>query len=486
MVENGKGRPHEQCAHLRFSIIGTLLAAPPEEPGELRRRLEELAKRTWKHPTRGEPVQYGFSTLERWYYNARHNSIDPVGALARKIRADAGEHPSVGEGVRREIELQYRAHRGWSYQLHADNLAARLKVTPALGTMPSYSSLRRYMVRHGLLRSKRPQKDRPGMETACHRLESREVRSYEAAFSNALWHLDFHHGSQKVITPEGEWVRPIALGILDDRSRVACHLQWYLAETVENLVHGLSQAFQKRGLPRMLLTDNGSAMMAAECGEGLLRLGVIHETTLPYSPYQNGKQESFWGRLEGRLVAMLESCPDLTLKLLNEATQAWAEIEYNREVHRETGQSPASRLLDGKDVGRECPGSDALRLAFTAETSRSQRRSDGTISIEGTRFEVPSRYRHLRRLCVRYARWDLTRVWLVEERTGTVLCPIYPLDRQRNADGERRRIEPVSGQPAAPPREEGIAPLLRDLMKEYASTGLPPAYIPKDDTREKK
>jgi len=40
------------------------------------------------------------------------------------------------------------------------------------------------------------------------------------------------------------------LGVLDDRSRVACHLQWYLDETAETLVHGLTQAIQKRGLPR--------------------------------------------------------------------------------------------------------------------------------------------------------------------------------------------------------------------------------------------
>ncbi len=69
--------------------------------------------------------------------------------------------------------------------------------------------------------------------------------------------------------------------------------------------HGLSQAIQKRGLPRALLTDNGSAMIAEEVTEGLLRLGIVHELTLPYSPYQNGKQECFWANLEGRLLAML-------------------------------------------------------------------------------------------------------------------------------------------------------------------------------------
>jgi hypothetical protein len=39
------------------------------------------------------------------------------------------------------------------------------------------------------------------------------------------------------------------VGFIDDRSRLVCHLQWYLDETAQTLVHGLSQAFMKRNLP---------------------------------------------------------------------------------------------------------------------------------------------------------------------------------------------------------------------------------------------
>jgi len=87
------------------------------------------------------------------------------------------------------------------------------------------------------------------------------------------------------------------LGVIDDHSRLACHLQWYLDETAASLIHGLSQAFMKRGLPRALMTDNGAAMLAEETTGGLARLGILHQTTLPYSPYQNAKQEAFWAAL---------------------------------------------------------------------------------------------------------------------------------------------------------------------------------------------
>jgi putative transposase len=134
------------------------------------------------------------------------------------------------------------------------------------------------------------------------------------------------------------------MGVLDDHSRLCAHAQWYLSETAENLVHGLCQGFEKRGLPRALMSDNGAAMTAAETVQGLERLGIVHEKTLPYSAYQNGKQEVFWGQVEGRLLAMMQNCIDLSLAQLNVATLAWIELEYNRKVHSELAQSPLDRF----------------------------------------------------------------------------------------------------------------------------------------------
>ena len=181
---------------------------------------------------------------------------------------------------------------------------------------------------------------------------------------------------------------------------------------------------------------------------------------------------------------MLERCKDLTLAQLNEATQAWVELEYNRKVHSQLGTTPLARYLEGPDVGRASPGSEDLRLAFTVEVSRSQRRSDGTVSIEGHRFEVPSRFRHVPRITVRFARWDLSRVLVVDSSSGTVLDRLYPLDKQKNADGRRRRLEPADAVTAAPPAEPGVAPLLKRLLADYSATGLPPAYVPLNENAD--
>lgn len=479
---------HERWAQLRFSVVGQLLASPPPK-GELRAELERLAARTWEHPISGESVRFALSTIERWLHRARRERRDPLGVLRRKVRADAGTQ-LLSVAIRQGLRAQYAAHPSWSIQLHYDNLRALAAQDTALAPVPSYSSIRRLFQAQGWRRRRRlSARDTAGAERARARLAAREVRSYEAEYVGGLFHWDCHFGSRQVLTARGQWATPVLFGCIDDRSRLACHLQWYLAENAQNLAHGLSQAFQKRGLPRAGMSDNGAAMCAAEISEGLARLGILHETTLAYSPYQNGKCECLWGSVEGRLMAMLENVTDLTLATLNEATQAWADYEYNRSVHSETGQAPLTRFLAGPEVLRPSPDSAGLRLAFTRTERRRQRLSDGTLVIDTRRFEVPNRYRHLRDLHVRYASWDLSQVHLLDERSGQILCRLYPQDKQHNARAVRRPLEPLGTGLAEPlangaafPAAAGpIAPLLSRLMAQQAATGLPPAYLPKDE-----
>lgn len=482
MTKNTRGSP-TRWGRFRFAVIGNLLASPPER-GQLCVALSELSEQLWEHPITGEPTRIAVPTLERWYYKARNAARDPVGALDTKVRADHGQHHSISEVLARSIGQQYEEHVSWSYQLHYDNLAALSRAHPELGRMPSYASVRRYMQARGLLKKPRRRKRDP-RELPPRGKGHCEVRSYEREHVNALWHLDFHEGSRAILDQRGEWQHPHLFGSLDDRSRLCCHGQWYWDETAESLSHGFSQAVLKRGLPGELMTDCGSAMKSAEFREGLADLGIQHVMTLPYSPHQNAKKEVFWNQVEGRFLPMLEGCHDLTLALLNEAFQAWVELDYNQGLHTEIGTTPLERFLTDRNVGRKSPDSDTVRRAFRVRVSRQQRRSDGTLSIAGQRFEVPARYRHQKTIHVRYARWDLRVVDMVDNRTDTVLCRLFPIDKAQNANGRRRVLKPLPEDDIGPvePPPSGMAPLLRELMADYSATGLPPAYLPKRERR---
>jgi putative transposase len=470
---------HQRRAEFRFSVIGQLLSEPPEA-GELQARLRDLADKTWLDPDTGKPLRLGKSTLERWYYKAKSGRQNPVGILRTKVRSDRGQTRSMDLEIKHWLENSYREHPSWSRKLHLDNLKAWLEFypDPPGPDVPSYSSVLRFMDRKCLWKMARPRSPHsPGRQKALERLETREVRRYEVEYVGGLWHLDFHHCSRQIVLASGKLVTPLCLCVLDDHSRLAAHVQWYLNEDTKALVQGFTQALQKRGLPRSLMSDNGSAMTSEEFTQGLTRLGILHELTLPYSPYQNGKQESFWGSLEGRLMAMLEGERDLNLQRLNQLTQVWVEREYNVAVHSEIKSTPLERFIAGKDVLRKAPDLSALNLAFRRDVKRRARRSDGTFSLEGKRFEIPTAYRALKELHVRYAKWDLSLVHLFDAKTQDCLVQLYPVDLNRNAEGLRRKIAKQLELPLIE-HKRTEAPLLTKLIAEYSATGLPPAYIP--------
>ena len=472
-------KPHKSIrrkwAEHRFSVIGNLLANPPMQ-GKLRERIRELAKQTYLHPLTGQKKRWSVSSLERWYYIAK-DSENPVDELFRKAYPRQENKPFANERITALLKKQYLEHPGWTQTIHYENLQALVRSDPTLGDLPSYSSLCRWLKARGMLRQKRKKEETSSYLTSRNTFSSRETRSFEAPFPGNLWHLDFHKARRRVLTARGEWIVPSLLAILDDHSRLICHMQWYEEETTDVLVHGFCQALLKRGVPWKLLNDNGSSMTSCEFIEGLERLSIEAHTTLPYCPEQNGKQERFFGTLESRLMSQLENKKELTLKELNDFSAAWMELGYNNQIHKETGKSPVSALLASKNLHREAPSQADLTFAFTRQVTRKPRHFDASISIDGTRYEIPWVYRHLKKVIVRTKSWDLSTAWLVEEDGKKPIAKIHPINKASNSQAVRRLTQPQEH--TATEKEDSISPLIAEMMAEYAATGLPMPYIEK-------
>src|ERR1700730_2925985 len=109
LTDRGDQADRDRWARLRFAIIGPLLAAPPRR-GELENILRELSSRTWQHPVSGLPVRFGMSTLERWYLAARKAKQDPIAALKRRVRADAGRYRVLSPRLIEALHAQYGAY----------------------------------------------------------------------------------------------------------------------------------------------------------------------------------------------------------------------------------------------------------------------------------------------------------------------------------------------------------------------------------------
>jgi hypothetical protein len=72
---------------------------------------------------------------------------------------------------------QYTDHPSWTYQLHANNLRELCRTDAALGTAPSYATVRRHMKGQGWLpRSKRGDDDCPAAQAALGTRRTRVAR----------------------------------------------------------------------------------------------------------------------------------------------------------------------------------------------------------------------------------------------------------------------------------------------------------------------
>lgn len=406
----------------RYKIISDLLARPPK-PGELAAQLRKIASQKHLQPWNQVERTVTVRTLERWYAASR-KAEKPPESLQPKLRADRGSVRKLFPEHFDSLALLRRSYPSWSVQLIYDNLCEIQFIIPP----PSYSTVLRYLKSIGYYPS----------SSRIRRHKLREIRSFEVEFVGQMWHMDFHKCSRMVVTADGKFSQPICAAFIDDKSRLVCHVQWFLNETTEVLVHSFMQAILKRGLPRTFYTDNGAAMKGEELKAGLEVLGIKHETTLPYSPYQNGKQESFWQPLEARLMKMIPKEKRLTLDILNRVTQAWVEQDYHDRVHSETKEKPIDRFFNSPSVIRPGLSFEELRRSFRMRTTRNVRKTDGTITLEGVRFEIPQSVRHMEKLTLRYARWDLGEAEILCPSTHKCLFTILPLNRLSNSKGARK------------------------------------------------
>ncbi len=145
--------PYQTTAALwsrfRFSVVGSLLSSPPAQ-GELGAAIRTLATKTWTHPVSGRKVRFAAVTIERWYYKARSDTDDPLGALRRAVRKDCGK-ASLASALAERLILQYGEHPQWSYQAHYDHLNALVNSDRSLAPLQSYTTVRRYMTAHALI-----------------------------------------------------------------------------------------------------------------------------------------------------------------------------------------------------------------------------------------------------------------------------------------------------------------------------------------------
>ena len=420
----------DPVALFRLSVLGPLVSRERLDRGELQQIIRELALREYAIPGSRRRL-VGEKTIEAWYYAWRKKGID---GLAPKPRADAGASKIPPELQSALLAAKRDNPRRSIRQLRQLMESAGQAAQGAL----SRSAIHRLLQQHGLSRM-------PGSATL-----PEERRSFVAEQAGSIWYGDVMHGP--AVSVAGRRRKVYLVSLIDDASRLVAHSAFCLGETALDIEGVLKQAVLKRGLPRKLVVDNGSAYRAHTLQGICARLGIHLIYCRPYAPEGKGKLERWHRTFRDQFLSELDEGRVDGLDDLNARLWAWVEQVYHRTPHGGLdGQTPLARyqrdLPKIRALGQRAAQLDAI---FHHRISRFVRK-DGTVSYQGNRFEVPYELagKTIRLVVDPHAETVVG----IEDGQGNSLGTATPLDAEANLHRRRRKPDPEgpAGQPSGGP-----------------------------------
>jgi transposase InsO family protein len=161
---------------------------------------------------------------------------------------------------------------------------------------------------------------------------------------NLLWALDL------TFLPDPQGPRTI-LGLLEHGSRACLALRELRSRSAISVLRALLDALERFGQPRILRTDNEPIFTSRLFRWALLFLGIRHQRTAPFAPWQNGRLERLFATFKSRILPWLEENgipdqldPDLAL------FRAW--YNHARPHQHLDGLTPALAWAGKAPAGR--------------------------------------------------------------------------------------------------------------------------------------
>ena len=352
----------QQVAVFRFGIIHDLVGGTRLDFGERERLLREKCARKWEIPHSNQ-TRISRSTILRWvgmYLNGgrKLESLFPQG------RNDSGKSRVLDE----ETGLALVRLRGQLPGMRVTELVKQMHdrrlVTDGVGL--SLSTAYRFLHRNGLMAKESAAVDR---------------RKFEAELPNDLWQSDVMHGPQLLAGDKRR--KAYLIAFIDDHSRLITHGRFYLSEGVACFMSAFSDAISRRGLPRKLYVDNGSAFRSRQLEYTTAALGIALVHARPYQPQGKGKIERFFKSVRTRFLPGFNGD---TLEEINEAFELWLDEEYHQRSHGSTGQTPFKRFTSRMECLRQAPNN--LRDYFR-KTVRRRVNKDRSVVVDRRLFEAP-------------------------------------------------------------------------------------------------
>jgi putative transposase len=427
----------KRIAVFRFGVISDFVNRAQLERGEKQRLLEQKSAQSWQIPFSGR-TRLTPSTILNWI-GRYEQSGGKLESLYPQDRNDQGisrviDTETAQALVRLRKEMPQRPVAGL-----IEEMVRRELVSPGVRLKPS--TVYRLLREQGLMDL------RQGAPV--------DRRRFESELPNDLWQSDIMHGPAVLV--EGKKRKSYLIAFLDDHSRLIPHAEFYLSERLDSYLDALRKALQKRGLPRKLYVDNGSALRARLLEEISASLGIALIHSRPYTPQGRGKIERLFRSLRSQF---LSACTRETLPELNHALEEWIRNVYHSRPHGSTGQTPLRRFTEQMECIRPAP--QDLEDYFRKRALRRVAR-DRTVSLNNRLYEAPVALMG-KRVTVLYHDHDPARVEVrFEGRSYGLLTPV---DLKVNCRVRRIRYELTLESTGQTPMRTGKLPFRASGQEE--------------------
>lgn len=369
MVNGEMKDKRKTVSDFRFGIIADLVFSLARGK-ELAKLIAEKAGRNYEIPF-SQKTRITQSCIRKWLASYRAKGRD---VLLPKTRKDKGTCRAIAE-AEKELILKLLEQKP---QMDASTAVRTLARDGKLLSEISKSSLSRFIRASGFDRAAR-----------LHVATKDQVQGFSYEYPLECVQVDDMH-SFAVPDHSGKLRKAILIAFLDDATRRVLYSRFSFSENAMEFERGILHILRSHGRPRRIYTDNGSTFVSDQTRRILDTLGIPLIHSRPGMPKGRGKIERFFRTVRTQFEITLDPATIRSIQDYDMRFRSWLESEYHRQPHSGLGgRTPLDAYLAGTDrIFRVDPSID-LDEVFCHEESRTVG-NDGTVSVGGIHYEVPS------------------------------------------------------------------------------------------------
>lgn len=226
-----------------------------------------------------------------------------------------------------------------------------------------------------------------------HNDDANEMRRFSHMFPGELWQTDVMYGPYIKRSKKSE--QTFLFAYIDDATRLITHGQFYFSQSFESLRNSFKEAVLKRGIPRLVYTDNGKIYHSQQFEWMCASLGCTLIHSKPFVPNGRGKIERFFNTVRTRFLSNLDISQIKSIEELNSRFSKWLNEDYQKKPHSGlNGLSPLDSFMFNISKVNLPDDPSSLKEKFYMRVKRKVNH-DATLSIDNMIYETDSSFSNL-------------------------------------------------------------------------------------------